>query len=450
MQRIFVPSGSYVVSTGKQGIVKAYLGTCVGVTICDRQSGVGGLIHLLLPAPISAERVWQPEVYASTGLPLFLQALYAQGTVRERLEAYVAGGALVGPLSERDLEFDIGGRTTDIVESILNDEGIIIRKAETGGYFSCRLSLDLESWKTTIEPVGNPASFCGKERVIRPGLKEIDRAIERLNPIPQIALKIVRMISDEKFSIIDIAKEIRQDQVISAKVIRLCNSALFGVKAKVDSIDRALILLGQKILLQLVVSASLEDFFPEAVHGYSLCKGGLFKHALGTAMISERLAEFTGRVSSDIAYTAGLLHDIGKVVLDQYVASDFPFFYRRTHMDGADMLAVEQEKFGITHTEIGSRLADHWSLHECIKETIMHHHYPERAGEHHELTHVVYLADLIMSRFQVRHELERINTDDLVQRLGKIGIAPEQFSAVIDSIPCHMLGGYPAEEVNSG
>jgi putative nucleotidyltransferase with HDIG domain len=153
------------------------------------------------------------------------------------------------------------------------------------------------------------------------------------------------------------------------------------------------------------------------------------------------LAEFTGSVSSDIAYTAGLLHDIGKVVLDQYIASAFPLFYRRTLMDGVDMLAVEREEFGITHTEIGSRLAEHWSLAESLKDTIMHHHYPERATVDHELTHVVYLADLLMSRFLVKHELERMNTDELVLRLGKIGLAPEQFSVIIDSIPRQILNG---------
>lgn len=441
MQRISVPSGSYLVSCNKNETIEAYLGTCVGVTLCDRQANVGGLIHLLLPEPTSADKVWQPEMYASTGLPLFLQALDEAGAMRERLEAYVAGGALVGPLSERDLAFDIGGRTTEIAERILNNEGIVIRKAETGGYFSCRLSLNLQTWESSIDPISHLDFICGKENVIRPSTKQIDKAIERLNPIPQITLKIVRMISDDKYSILDIAKEIRLDQVISAKVIRLCNSALFGIKSKVDSIDRALILLGEKMLLQLVVSASLEDFFPEAEQGYSLCKGGLFKHALGTAMISEKLAEFTGSVSSDIAYTAGLLHDIGKVVLDQYIASAFPLFYRRTLMDGVDMLAVEREEFGITHTEIGSRLAEHWSLAESLKDTIMHHHYPERATVDHELTHVVYLADLLMSRFLVKHELERMNTDELVLRLGKIGLAPEQFSVIIDSIPRQILNG---------
>ncbi|MFO7600209.1 MAG: chemotaxis protein CheD, partial [Candidatus Desulfacyla sp.] len=97
-----VPSGSYVVSESKNLILEAFLGTCVGVSLCDQEAGVGGLIHLLLPEPTSSDIFDQPETYASTGLPLFIKALCDAGASRHRLEARIAGGALVGPLAERD------------------------------------------------------------------------------------------------------------------------------------------------------------------------------------------------------------------------------------------------------------------------------------------------------------------------------------------------------------
>ena len=138
-----VPSGCFTISNKKKGILTAYLGTCVGVTLCDRKANVGGLIHLLLPEPTGSVAPIKPENFASTGLPLFLNAIYKQGARMEGLEACMAGGALVGPLSQADLEFDTGGKTVQIVEEILSKGGIPIRKTETGGFFSCRLSLDL-------------------------------------------------------------------------------------------------------------------------------------------------------------------------------------------------------------------------------------------------------------------------------------------------------------------
>ena len=442
-----VTSGSYVVSNGKSQILEAYLGTCVGVSLCDRRANVGGLIHLLLPEPTGIDRDSQPALYATTGLPLFIQALYDEGASKGELEAYLAGGALVGPLSEKDLILNIGGRTTEIVEEILDRERIPIRKSETGGFFTCRLSLNTHTWESDIDPSGVSTKPLEKTDFKRPTLGQLDISVERVRPIPQVALKVIRMIGDDNYSMKDIAEEVRQDQVISAKVIRLCNSAFFGIKVKVDSIDRALVMIGEKRIMQLVVSASLEDFFPDNGQGYSLCKGGLYRHALGTAMISEKLSEFTGKASSGTAYTAGLLHDIGKVVLDQYLAPAYPLFYRRTQIDGVNLIDVESDEFGITHTEAGGKLAEHWSLPESLTDTIQHHHHPEQATADPELTHLVYLADLLMSRFLVGQELERINTNELASRLQKVGLRSEQFPMMVDStsdriISSSLLNGF--------
>ena len=439
MPRLQVASGSYVVNGKTPQILEAHLGTCVGVTLCDQHANVGGLIHLLLPEPTGMQKDWQPGLYAATGLPLFLQALSDAGASKDNLKAFVAGGALIGPLSEKDLNLNIGGRTTEIVEEILHREGIPISKSETGGYFSCRLTLNTETWESHIEPAGISTAPSEKTDFQKPAFEQIEDAVERVRPIPQIALKIIRMIHDDNFSMKHIAEEVRLDQIISAKVIRLCNSAFFGIRVKVDTLDRALVMIGEKKLMQLVISASLEDFFPETEQGYSLCKGGLYRHALGTAMVSERLAEVTGKAPGGLAYTAGLLHDIGKVVLDQYLAPAYPLFYRRTQIDGNNLIEIESDVLGITHTEAGGKLAERWSLPETLGDVIRYHHHPEQACDSPELTHLIYLADLLMSRFAVGNELERLNTNQLTSRLQKIDLRPEQFPMIVESIPDQIL-----------
>ncbi|MGD8881631.1 MAG: chemotaxis protein CheD, partial [Desulfobacterales bacterium] len=123
-----IAAGSYRVDTIKPMILEAYLGTCVGVALHDPVAGVGGLIHLLLPEPISLEDVSQPEKYASTGFPLFLQALYEAGAAPENIRASIAGGALVGPIDDSDLELDIGGRTAERVMQFIADENIQVEQ----------------------------------------------------------------------------------------------------------------------------------------------------------------------------------------------------------------------------------------------------------------------------------------------------------------------------------
>ena len=278
-------------------------------------------------------------------------------------------------------------------------------------------------------------SILSRKNFRRPTSREIRNVINNVRPIPQIALKITRMIHDDYYNMSEVAHEIKQDQIISARVIRLCNSAFIGLKNKIDSIDRAAVILGEKVLLQLVISASLEQFFSDSGEGYSLCKGGLFQHALSTALVAEQLARFTGKAPSDLAYTAGLLHDIGKIVLDQYIAPMYPFFYRHTQIDEMELCEAEKQKLGITHPAAGGLLAETWSLPDNLTDAIRHHHYPEQASVDPELAHLIYLADLLMSRFQVGHELECLNVEMLPSRLHKIGITPAEFPLLVDLIP---------------
>jgi putative nucleotidyltransferase with HDIG domain len=151
------------------------------------------------------------------------------------------------------------------------------------------------------------------------------------------------------------------------------------------------------------------------------------------------LANFTGKTPADIAYTAGLLHDIGKVVLDQYMAPAFPYFYRRIFSDGVALTDAEYEMFGLDHTEAGRKLAERWSLPQNLIDTISHHHKPELGVEGSNLTHLVYFADLIMSRFMVGQELERLDTNGLSLRMQTAGINPEQLSGIIDHIPLELF-----------
>jgi len=275
MKKQFVASGTSFVTEQKQESLDAYLGTCVGVTLVDRQANVGGLLHLLLAEATGMDMFYKPESYATTGMPHFLKKLIDAGASQERLEACVAGGALIGPVSEQDLSLDIGGRTAEVVQTYLEDHGIPINESETGGYSGRKMSLDLYHLKTTIQPtwqIERPSMSPFQTDVVF----NIDEAIQRVKPIPQVALKVIRMIHQDDCTMKEIGSEIRRDQVITGRVLNLCNSAIMGLKTVVDSIDRALILVGEKRLLQLVVTASVKSLFPQSSQGYSLCKGGDF------------------------------------------------------------------------------------------------------------------------------------------------------------------------------
>lgn len=442
LQKYYIASGCYMVDRSKPMILAAALGSCVGLAVYDRTTGVGGLIHLLLSEPRSPEDAFQPEKYASTGLPIFLDALTAAGALPENLQACIAGGALVGPVQGVDLELDIGGKTAETVAKFLAARNIPVEKSETGGFFTCMLTLNMQTWACEIEPGGHD-KLTPDSHIQLPTKIDVRRVIHDLQPIPQVALKILRLINEDRYELKDLTEEIRKDQVLGARTLKLCNSVMFGSRNRIESLDQALVYIGQKLLIKFVISASVNNFYTQAGTGYSLCKGGIYHHAVGTAIIAEKLAQVTGATPPTLAYTAGLLHDIGKVVLDQYIHSAFPLFYRQVHEEDNNFLAIEKEILGIDHTQVGSELARTWSFPESLIGAINHHHWPENTDQSTELVHIVYLADLLMSRFHSGLEIERLNTDALASRLETIGLSLDGFADIVDLIPGKVLESSP-------
>jgi len=147
-----IPAGQMKADKNATGIYQAYLGTCLGVALYDKAHKIGGLIHILLPEPLGSMGDQFPEKYASTGIPMLLDQLIHLGSAPKHLRATIAGGALVGPVSQQDMGLDIGGRSADIAQAILQSHGIEIVNSETGGFFTCTLELNMESGETAIKP----------------------------------------------------------------------------------------------------------------------------------------------------------------------------------------------------------------------------------------------------------------------------------------------------------
>ena len=443
LTRSFVASGSFEVGDKQDRLLQAFLGTCVGVAVVDTVAGVGGLIHLLLPEPVSLDSIDQPEKYATTGMPLFLKQLMDLGATPHNMKAVVAGGALVGPVTPQDIHLDIGGRTAEKAYIALHNAGIAVERSETGGFFTCSIELDMKRWQCRIEPSGFDAAGPSTPES-SPAIEDIQRAIESIRPIPQVALKVLRIIKDGEYDIDKITEEVKKDQVISARTIQLCNSAMFTKRHDVVSLDHALVFLGQELFIKLVIAAAVRSYYDQSGNGYSLCKGGLYHHAIGTAMIAEKIVGRINKIPPAIAYTAGLLHDIGKVVLDQYIAAAYPILYREFQNKSKDLIEAETRILGIDHTQVGGMLAEKWSLPASLVDVIRYHHQPENSHSDKSLTTIVYLADLLMSRFHSGLELERIGAARLVERLAALDLTPAHFQTLVDLIPNAVFE--PAEE----
>lgn len=187
------------------------------------------------------------------------------------------------------------------------------------------------------------------------------------------------------------------------------------------------------------IADALEGFFTTSNRGYSLSRGGVYHHAVSAVIVAGHVSGLIGKADPETACTAGLLHDIGKVLLDQYVGSAKPLFYGKVHTDGDELLDVEKSFLGISHSEAGARMAELWSFSTSLRDVVAYYSWPEKAKDDPELTHVVYLANLLLSKFDTFREIENIGTEKLGLRLRLLGLDSSSLPELIARIPWKSL-----------
>ncbi len=439
---VIVESGTSIIKKQEKKLLKAHLGSCIGVAIWDEINKIGGIIHILLSKPYSNLKD-VPEKYASTGLPKFIGDIINSGGEIKYLKAAVAGGGFPEAPDAMDISINIGGKTAEETAAILKQYKIPVVKWETGGFFSCSLTLDIENFQVSINPFLETDSFTNDkpcEKNFFTGKYSLNTKIAKIKPIPQTVLKIIEMINSKNNEINDLSSEIKKDQVLSAMAIKLANSAALGRRYRVNTIDEAVLHLGEENIIKHILSYYLKKIFSCSEKSYSMCKGGLFHHALSTAILSSKLSEFTGIETPSKLYSAGLLHDLGKILLDQSLARFRNLFYRNLIAGNSDILKIEKNILGMNHCEAGCLIADKWKLPEAVKETIKYHHMPDQAKKHKEVVLLVHIADMISSWFMTGILPETSRANSIKEALDRLSLSPDKIYRFIDWLSIREMG----------
>jgi putative nucleotidyltransferase with HDIG domain len=220
----------------------------------------------------------------------------------------------------------------------------------------------------------------------------------------------------------------------------LCNSAMFSGTVKIETLTDAVLLLGEDLLIKSVITAAVNAYYNQTgTSGYSLCRGGLFFHAVGVAITAEIIAKKTGKAVANKAYTAGLLHDIGKVILDQYISDRAPLLFRDLSIETQSFLSAEKKLLSITHCEVGAFLAKEWQFSSALSQVIRYHHQPEKTEDNKNLVYIVYLADLLMEKFHTGHDLEKMQTQSIGNVLAHLGLTLADIPKIIDATPLNVI-----------
>jgi putative nucleotidyltransferase with HDIG domain len=208
---------------------------------------------------------------------------------------------------------------------------------------------------------------------------ELIAKVKNLAPVSHSALNLVGLLDQPSIGNEDIVQVLKFDNVLTAKLLRACNSPFFGLEEPVSSVEQAVLILGHQQILHIALSIAFSSSMAAPLPGYAAEAKELWQHSLVTALASENIARQNSLLAADpaVAFTAGLLHDIGKVVLNHVLTSDFQSAIRaRLAENDLSRTEAEREVIGVDHAEVGKCLLQSWRLPENILEAVEHHHQP--------------------------------------------------------------------------
>jgi len=212
-------------------------------------------------------------------------------------------------------------------------------------------------------------------------LKAIIKRIDYLPPFPVTVSKALHMLDDPKVTPESIAEVIKFDQAIATNVLRLCNSTYFGLSRSITNLQEALVYIGLSRFREILVLSGTKQYFENKIPGYEATKGELWSYSLSSAIIANELCELLHIESCQEAFLAALLHDLGKLILSEYITESLRDIYARVENEGYTFIEAEKEILGYDHAELGALILEQWGFPKPVIDAVRKHHEASSAGD---------------------------------------------------------------------
>jgi HD-like signal output (HDOD) protein len=226
-------------------------------------------------------------------------------------------------------------------------------------------------------------------------LQELIREIQVLKPIPAVAGQLLAMADRPGTGMEEMAEVIQYDPVITATVIRTCNSAWFGLKNPAESVRDAVAFLGMDQVIEIALMKSCSKALSGTQDGYGLQDGDLWCYSVSSAVIAKTIATRLRLEHRNTLFTASLVKDIGKIILGRYIAESSQQMAALVENEHFSFREAEKQLFGIDHAELGAMIAKLWKFSPRMVTIIRHHHLADPAMVDNQEIAIVYLADCI-------------------------------------------------------
>ena len=218
--------------------------------------------------------------------------------------------------------------------------------------------------------------------------------VESFPSLSGATAKLLSLLDDSNAAVAEIEEVLRMDPGLTANVLKLSNSAYFGFPSEIGSVHKAIVLLGAKRLMQIVMTSCVNSVMNKPVPGYDLSPGEMWRHSIAVSVAAEGLIEELNAPEADEIFTAALLHDVGKLVLGEFVKNDIVKI-EKISSKNVSFEAAEQIALGTDHAEIGAKILENWGLPTKIVSAVRWHHDPDAADETSTLIDIVHVANVL-------------------------------------------------------
>lgn len=272
-----------------------------------------------------------------------------------------------------------------------------------------------------------------------PGLPpELQKAMNRVTEIsslPEVTTRIVEVVENPKSTAQDMHEIVKHDPALAAKILKVVNSAFYGLPSQIASLDRAIVMLGLSAVKNIALAASLSRLFRPGAISERFAARDLWTHCIAVGVCARLLAQKSfGHVEE--AFVAGLVHDMGLLIEFQILPAKLKAAAERCEAQPQDFCAVERELIGADHQAFGAALGAKWKFPPGLRTAISHHHNPENLKpELKRIVTCVQLADTICCQNEIGFYLTAMTQETSDETLDTVGITAEQVSELLELLP---------------
>jgi len=225
-------------------------------------------------------------------------------------------------------------------------------------------------------------------------LQKIIDEISDLPTLPAVITQVTRMLQNPKVAANEVGLAIASDQSLASKILKVVNSPFYGFPSRIKTITHAIVILGFNAVKATALSTSVFSALGKESKITRFDRKQFWKHSLGTGAAAKALAKLTNMKDTEEAFLEGLMHDIGKIILDEFHHEQFEEIIALAENKNCLLIEAERDILGgLSHCDIGSYLANRWNLNEEFVAVIENHHAPSSAHAHYELTCIVHVAN---------------------------------------------------------